>query len=123
MLNIDFPVLNKKETKKNVLKALSKYRLYVYSISEKDRKSIEEGNLVTEKKMERYLYVKGFEEAIENTLNTTEKWIIREGYIKSDEHNWVKMSQMLNLSKTPYYKKRDNAFYRLAYAMAIEVEE
>ncbi|MEB3057511.1 ArpU family phage packaging/lysis transcriptional regulator [Bacillus pseudomycoides] len=122
MLDIELSELNREETKKNVLKALAKYRLYVSSISEKDRKSIEDGCVVAEKKLERYIYIMELEEAVENSLNTIEKRIIREGYIKSTEHSWVKMSQGLSLSKTPYYNKRNKAFYRLAYALGIEVE-
>lgn len=123
MLDIALPVLNKEQTKKNVLQALKKYKLYVSSISKEDREAIKTGYVVPEKKMKRYLYVQEFEEVLENSLNFTEKQIIREGYIEADEHNWIKMSQSLNLSKTPYYKKRDNAFYKLAYAFGIEVEE
>ncbi|MES5944039.1 ArpU family transcriptional regulator [Bacillus cereus group sp. MG6] len=123
MLDIALPVLNKEQTKKNVLQALKKYKLYVSSISEEDRKAIEAGHVVAEKKMKRYLYVQEFEKVLENSLNFTEKQIIREGYIEADEHNWIKMSQSLNLSKTPYYKKRDKAFYKLAYVFGIEVEE
>ncbi|PFA56330.1 ArpU family transcriptional regulator [Bacillus cereus] len=123
MLDIELSGLNRRETKKNVLKALVKYRLYISSICENDRKFIEDGCVVTEKKMERYLYIKEFEEAVENSLNDIEKRIILEGYIKSTEHSWVKMLQILSLSKTSYYNLRNKAFYRLAYALGIEVED
>ncbi|WP_157418545.1 ArpU family phage packaging/lysis transcriptional regulator [Bacillus cereus] len=123
MLDIELPELNQEETKKNVLKALSKYRLYAFSISEKDREAIESGQEITEKKMQRYLYLKEFEKVVESSLNSVEKRIIREGYILSDECNWVKMSNDLNLSKTSYYRLRNKTFYRLANALGIEVEK
>lgn len=123
MLDIALPVLNKEQKKKNVLQALKKYKLYVSSISKEDRKAIEAGYVVAEKKWSDIYMYKSLRGGVENALNFTEKQIIHEGYIEADEHNWIKMSQSLNLSKTPYYKKRDKAFYKLAYAFGIEVEE
>lgn len=123
MLDIKIPELDMEATKANIHQALEKYRLYVLSVTDKDRKDIEDGLEVSEKKRKRYEYIKEFEDAIEHALNVQEQRIIREGYIESKEHNWIVMSQKLRLEKTPYYNKRARAFRRLAYALGIEVEK
>ncbi|EOO04911.1 ArpU family phage transcriptional regulator [Bacillus cereus str. Schrouff] len=123
MLDIKITELDMEATKANIHQALEKYRLYVLSVTDKDRKDIDNGLEVSEKKRKRYKYIKEFEDAIEHALNVQEQRIIREGYIESKEHNWIVMSQKLGLKKTPYYNKRARAFRRLAYALGIEVEK
>lgn len=126
-LDIDVPVVNMEETKKNVLKALNKYRLCRKSLSNEDMKRViaivENGDYQSIEHTENFkqcAFMWKVEEAVGH-LNFIEKQIIREGYMTDDKHNWVKMSQKMNLSKTPYYKQRDKAFEELAKVLRIAV--
>ncbi|ABS23180.1 ArpU family phage packaging/lysis transcriptional regulator [Bacillus cytotoxicus] len=126
-LDIDVPVVNMEETKKNVLKALKKYRLCQNSLSKEDKKRIismvENGDYQSIEHTEEFkqcAFMWKVEDAVSH-LNFIEKQIIQDGYMTADKHNWVKMSQKLNLSKTPYYEKRDKAFERLAKMLKIVV--
>lgn len=46
MLDIALPVLNKEQTKKNVLQALKKYHLFLLSIDERDIERVQDGKVI-----------------------------------------------------------------------------
>ncbi|MDP7981020.1 ArpU family phage packaging/lysis transcriptional regulator [Bacillus multifaciens] len=124
MLDIDLPELNREETKKNVLKALKKYRLFLSNIDEKtiERVYNEETDGISEKIIKRVSYIVDIRKGV-NKLNLYDKQLIELAYLGKEKHSWVKMCRELNMSQPDYYRKRNKALYELAYKLGIEVEE
>ncbi|PGS69282.1 ArpU family transcriptional regulator [Bacillus cereus] len=128
-LDINVPVVNREETKKNVLKALRKYRLCRNNLSDGRKRRIIEmiekddyQSIEHTEEFQQYAFVWKVEDAGDK-LNCIEQQIIREGYMTADKHNWMRMSRKLNVSKTIYYKYRDKAFESLAKRLKIVVYE
>ncbi|MGU3443305.1 ArpU family phage packaging/lysis transcriptional regulator [Bacillus cereus] len=126
-LDINVPVVNKEETKQNVLKALRKYRLCQQTLSDACRQRViervEKGEYQSIEHTEEFqqcAFVWKIEDAVDK-LNCIEQHILREGYMTADKHNWVKMSRKLNVSRTIYYEHRDKAFESLAKKLKIVV--
>ncbi|MGI2733970.1 ArpU family transcriptional regulator [Bacillus cytotoxicus] len=124
MLDIELPELNKEETKKNVLKALKKYRLFLSSITEEiiERVKNDETEGISEKNIKRAEFILDIRKGV-SKLNLYDKQLIELAYLGREKHSWVKMCRVLNMSQPDYYRKRNKALYELAYKLGIEVEE
>ena len=124
MLDIDLPVLNREETKKNVLKALKKYRLFLSNIDEQTIEHLCRGETdgISGKIIKRVVYIMDIRKGV-NKLNLYDKRLIEMAYLGKEKHNWVKMCRELNMSHPDYYRKRNKALYELAYKLGVEVEE
>ncbi|HDW8004465.1 TPA: ArpU family transcriptional regulator [Bacillus cereus] len=105
MLDIELPVLDEKATKKNVLAALYKYRIYLKS---------DKGN------KERKNYIKKMNEALYRLESECDRIIIRKYMFKS-KVNRFELIRELNLSEGDYYRKRNQAFYNYAYELGIDI--
>ncbi|PGS60460.1 ArpU family transcriptional regulator, partial [Bacillus cereus] len=84
-LDIDVPVVNREETKRNVLKALRKYRLCLYNLSDERKRRIiemiekdEYQSIAHTEEFQQCAFVWKVEEAVDK-LNCIELQIIREG--------------------------------------------
>ncbi|MBW3493235.1 ArpU family transcriptional regulator [Bacillus sp. FDAARGOS_1420] len=126
-LDINVPVVNMEETKKNVLKALRKYRLCRNNLSDERAQQIvtmiekdDYQSIEHTEEFQQCAFVWKVEDAVDK-LNYIEKQILCEGYMTADKHNWVRMSRKLNVSKTIYYEHRDKAFESLAKKLKIVV--
>ncbi len=124
MLDIALPVLNKEQTKKNVLQALKKYRLFLSSIDERDIERVQNGKVtgVNKTVLERINYIQEIRKGVEK-LNPWDKQLIELAYLGREKPSWIKMCRILNMSQPDYYRKRNKALFELAYNWGIEVEE
>ncbi|MED0958234.1 ArpU family transcriptional regulator [Bacillus paramycoides] len=124
MLGIVLPVLNKEQTKKNVLQALKKYHLFLSSIDERDIERVQDGKVIGVSKavLERINYIQEIRKGVEK-LNVWDKQLIELAYLGKENPSWVKMCRILNMSQPDYYRKRNRALCELAYRLGIEVEE
>jgi len=124
MLDIALPVLNKEQTKKNVLQALKKYRLFLLNIDERDIERVQDGKVigVSETVLERINYIQEVRKGVEK-LNMLDKQLIELAYLGKEKPSWVKMCRLLNMSQPDYYRKRNKALCELAYKLGIEIEE
>ncbi|ADY20350.1 ArpU family transcriptional regulator [Bacillus paranthracis] len=124
MLDINLPELNREETKKNVLKALKKYRLFLSSVDHRIIERVENGDIdgISEKDIKRAEFILDVRRGV-NKLNLYDKQLIELAYLGREKHSWVKMCEKLNMTQPDYYRKRNKAFYELAYKLGIEVEE
>ncbi|WP_144467663.1 DUF1492 domain-containing protein [Bacillus toyonensis] len=123
MLDIALPVLNKEQTKKNVLQALKKYHLFLSSIDERDINCIQNSKVISMSKttLERINYIQEIRKGVEK-LNAWDKQLIELAYLGKEKPSWVKMCRILNMSQPEYYRKRNKALCELAYKLGIEVE-
>ncbi|PFV57426.1 ArpU family transcriptional regulator [Bacillus cereus] len=124
MLDIALPVLNKEQTKKNVLQALKKYHLFLSSIDERDIERVQDGKVIGMSKtvLERITYIQEIRRGVEK-LDMLDKQLIELAYLGKEKPSWVKMCRILNMSQPDYYRKRNKALCELAYKLGIEVEE
>ncbi|MDC7729680.1 ArpU family phage packaging/lysis transcriptional regulator [Bacillus cereus group sp. MYBK120-1] len=124
MLDIALPVLNKEQTKKNVLKALKKYHLFISSIDEKDIERVQDGKVIGMSKtvLERINYIQEIRKGVER-LDEWDKKLIELAYLGKEKSSWIKMCRVLNMSQPDYYRKRNRALCELAYKLGIEVVE
>lgn len=123
MLDIALPVLNKEQTKKNVLQALKKYHLFLLSIDERDIERVQDGKVigVSETVLERINYIQEIRKGVKK-LDACDKQLIELAYLGKEKPSWVKMCRILNMSQPDYYRKRNRALCELAYKLGIEVE-
>ncbi|MGA5681357.1 ArpU family transcriptional regulator [Bacillus bombysepticus] len=123
MLDIALPVLNKEQTKKNVLQALKKYHLFLSSIDEKDIERVQNGKVIGVSKtlLERINYIQEIRKGVEK-LDAWDKQLIELAYLGKEKPSWIKMCRILNMSQPDYYRKRNKALFVLAYKLGIEVE-
>lgn len=77
MLDIALPVLNKEQTKKNVLQALKKYHLFLSIIDERDIERVQDGKVIGISKtvLERITYIQEIRRGVEK-LNAWDKQLI-----------------------------------------------
>lgn len=124
MLDIALPVLNKEQTKKNVLQALKKYRLFLSNIDERDIERVQNGKVTSMSNtvLERINYIQEIRKGVEK-LNAWDKQLIELAYLGKEKPSWVKMCRILNMSQPDYYRKRNKALFVLAYKLEIEVED
>lgn len=124
MLDIALPVLNKEQTKKNVLQALKKYHLFLSKIDERDIERVQNGKVIGMSKtvLERINYIQEIRKGV-GKLNACEKQLIELAYLGKEKPSWVKMCRILNMSQPDYYRKRNRALCELAYRLGIEVEK
>ncbi|PGO26335.1 ArpU family transcriptional regulator [Bacillus cereus] len=124
MLDIALPVLNKEQTKKNVLQALKKYHLFLSSIDERDIERVQDGKVIGMSKtvLERIDYILEIRKCVEK-LDEWDRQLIELAYLGKEKTSWVKMCRLLNMSQPDYYRKRNKALCELAYKLEIEVEE
>ncbi|HGN6580291.1 ArpU family phage packaging/lysis transcriptional regulator [Bacillus cereus] len=124
MLDIALPVLNKEQTKKNVLQALKKYHLFISSIDETDIERVQDGKVIGMSKtvLERINYIQEIRKGVER-LDEWDKKLIELAYLGKEKSSWVKMCRVLNMSQPDYYRKRNRALCELAYKLGIEVVE
>ncbi|KAB2396775.1 ArpU family transcriptional regulator [Bacillus cereus] len=124
MLDIALPVLNKEQTKKNVLQALKKYHLFLSSIDERDIDRIQndKGGGVSKTVLERINYIQEIRKGV-GKLDAWDRQLIELAYLGKEKPSWIKMCRMLNMSQPDYYRKRNKALCDLAYRLGIEVEE
>ncbi|EOP40061.1 ArpU family phage transcriptional regulator [Bacillus toyonensis] len=124
MLDIALPVLNKEQTKKNVLQALKKYHLFLSSIDERDIERVQDGKVIGMSKtvLERINYIQEIRKGVEK-LDEWDKQLIELAYLGKEKPSWVKMCRILNMSQPDYYRKRNKALFVLAYNLEIEVED
>ncbi|MDM5235328.1 ArpU family transcriptional regulator [Bacillus cereus] len=124
MLDIALPVLNKEQTKKNVLQALKKYHLFLSSIDERDIERVQNGKVIDMSKtvLERINYIQEIRKGV-GKLNMLDKRLIELAYLGREKPSWIKMCRILNMSQPDYYRKRNKALCNLAYKLGIEVEE
>ncbi|MGG0703403.1 ArpU family phage packaging/lysis transcriptional regulator [Bacillus paramobilis] len=122
MLDIALPVLNKKQTKKNVLQALKKYHLFLSSIDEKDIERVQDGKVMGMSKtvLERINYILEIRKGVEK-LDEWDRQLIELAYLGKEKPSWVKICGILNMSQADYYRKRNKALCRLAYNLGIEI--
>lgn len=123
MLDIALPVLDKEQTKKNVLQALKKYYLFLSSIDERDIERVQNGKVIGMSKtvLERIDYIQEIRKGV-GKLNAWDKQLIELAYLGKEKPSWVKMCRILNMSQPGYYRKRNRALCELAYKLGIEVE-
>lgn len=123
MLDIALPVLNKEQTKKNVLQALKKYRLFILNIDERDIERVQNGKVigVSETVLERINYIQEIRKGV-GKLDAWDKQLIELAYLGKEKPSWIKMCRILNMSQPDYYRKRNRALCELAYRLGIEVE-
>lgn len=123
MLDIALPVLNKEQTKKNVLQALKKYHLFLSSIDERDIERVQNGKVISMSKtvLERIDYIQEIRKGV-GKLDAWDKQLIELAYLGKEKPSWVKMCRILNMSQPDYYRKRNKALCELAYRLGIEVE-
>ncbi|RAS94560.1 ArpU family transcriptional regulator [Bacillus cereus] len=105
MLDIELPVLNKEATKKNVLTALHKYRIYLKN---------------NNGKKERSNYIETMDEALYKLESECDRAIIQK-YMSKNKVNRFELIRELNLSEGNYYRKRNQAFYNYAYVLGIDI--
>ncbi|MGH1048592.1 ArpU family phage packaging/lysis transcriptional regulator [Bacillus mycoides] len=124
MLDIALPVLNKEQTKKNVLQALKKYHLFLSTIDERDIECVQNGKVIGVSKtvLERINYIQEIRKGVEK-LDAWNKQLIELAYLGKEKSSWIKMCRILNMSQPDYYRKRNRALCELAYKLGIEVEE
>ncbi|PEK28197.1 ArpU family transcriptional regulator [Bacillus wiedmannii] len=124
MLDIALPVLNKEQTKKNVLQALKKYHLFLSSIDEKDIERVQDGKVIGMSKavLERINYIQEIRKGV-GKMEAWDKQLIELAYLGKEKASWIKMCRILNMSQPDYYRKRNKALCELAYKLAIEVEQ
>ncbi|WP_000884067.1 DUF1492 domain-containing protein [Bacillus cereus] len=124
MLDIALPVLNKEQTKKNVLQALKKYHLFLSSTDERDIERVQDSKVIGISKtvLERINYIQEIRKGVEK-LNMWDKKLIELAYLGKEKPSWVKMCRVLNMSQPNYYRKRNRALFELAYKLGIEVED
>ncbi|WP_161520504.1 DUF1492 domain-containing protein [Bacillus cereus] len=124
MLDIALPVLNKEQTKKNVLQALKKYHLFLSSIDERDIERVQDGKMIGMSKtvLERINYILEIRKGVEK-LDEWDEQLIELAYLGKENPSWVKMCRMLNMSQADYYRKRNKALCKLAYKLGLEAEE
>ncbi|MGE7630531.1 DUF1492 domain-containing protein [Bacillus cereus] len=124
MLDIALPVLNKEQTKKNVLQALKKYHLFLSNIDERDIESVQDGKDIgiSKKLLERINYIQEIRKGVEK-LDAWDKQLIELAYLGKERPSWIKMCRALNMSQPDYYRKRNKALCELAYRLGIEVEK
>ncbi|MEY6553580.1 DUF1492 domain-containing protein [Bacillus cereus] len=122
MLDIALPVLNKEQTKKNVLQALKKYHLFLSSIDERDIERVQDGKVIGMSKtvLERINYILEIRRGVEK-LDAWDRQLIELAYLGKEKSSWVKMCMILNMSQADYYRKRNKALCRLAYNLGIEI--
>lgn len=122
MLDIALPVLNKEQTKKNVLQALKKYHLFLSSIDEKDIERVQDGKVMGMSKtvLERINYILEIRKGVEK-LDEWDRQLIELAYLGKEKPSWVKICRILNMSQADYYRKRNKALCRLAYNLGIEI--
>lgn len=123
MLDIALSVLNKEQTKKNVLQALKKYHLFLSSIEEREIERVQDGKVIGMSKtvLERINYIQEIRKGV-GKLNVWDKQLIELAYLGREKPNWIKMCRILNMSQPDYYRKRNRALCELAYRLGIEVE-
>ncbi|PEA32952.1 ArpU family transcriptional regulator [Bacillus toyonensis] len=123
MLDIALPVLNKEQTKKNVLQALKKYHLFLSSIDESDIERVQNGKVIGMSKtlLERINYIQEIRKGV-GKLDAWDKQLIELAYLGKEKPSWIKMCRILNMSQPDYYRKRNRALCELAYRLGIEVE-
>jgi len=123
MLDIALPVLNKEQTKKNVLQALKKYHLFLSSIDERNIERVQDGKVIGMSKtvLERINYILEIRKGV-GKLDAWDKQLIELAYLGKEKPSWVKMCRILNMSQPDYYRKRNRALVELAYRLGIEVE-
>ncbi|PGS83977.1 ArpU family transcriptional regulator [Bacillus cereus] len=126
-LDIYVPVVNREETKKNVLKALKKYQLCRNTLSDEREQQIvtmiendDYQSIERTEEFQQYAFIWKVEDAV-GKLDGIEQQIIREGYMTADKHNWMRMVRKLSVSKTSYYEQRDKAFEKVATQLKIAV--
>ncbi|MCU7668185.1 ArpU family phage packaging/lysis transcriptional regulator [Bacillus thuringiensis] len=124
MLDIALPVLDKEQTKKNVLQVLKKYHLFLSSIDERDIDRIQNDKVIGVSKtvLERINYIQEIRKGV-GKLDALDKQLIELAYLGREKPSWVKMCRVLNMSQPDYYRKRNKALCELAYKLGIEVEE
>lgn len=122
MLDIALPVLNKEQTKKNVLQALKKYHLFLSSIDERDIERVQNGKVIGMSKtvLERINYIQEIRKGV-GKLDAWDKQLIELAYLEKEKFSWIKMCRILNMSQADYYRKRNKALCRLAYNLGIEI--
>ncbi|MCU5742460.1 DUF1492 domain-containing protein [Bacillus cereus] len=122
MLDIALPVLNKEQTKKNVLQALKKYHLFLSSIDERDIERVQDGKVIGMSKtvLERINYIQEIRKGVEK-LDEWDRQLIELTYLGKEKPSWVKACRILNMSQADYYRKRNKALCRLAYNLGIEI--
>lgn len=91
MLDIALPVLNKEQTKKNVLQALKKYHLFLSSIEERDIERVQDGKVIGMSKtvLERINYIQEIRKGV-GKLNTWDKQLIDLAYLGKEKPSWIK---------------------------------
>ncbi|HHZ5402711.1 TPA: ArpU family phage packaging/lysis transcriptional regulator [Bacillus cereus] len=123
MLDIALPVLDKEQTKKNVLQALKKYHLFLSCIDERDIERVQNGKVIGMSKtlLERINYIQEIRKGLEK-LDAWDKQLIELAYLGKEKPSWIKICRILNMSQPDYYRKRNKALCELAYRLGIEVE-
>ncbi|WP_087095092.1 ArpU family transcriptional regulator, partial [Bacillus cytotoxicus] len=77
---------------------------------------------ISEKNIKRAEFILDIRKGV-SKLNLYDKQLIELAYLGKEKHSWVKMCRVLNMTQGDYYRKRNKAFYELAYKLGIEVEE
>ncbi|MCJ7988934.1 ArpU family transcriptional regulator [Priestia sp. OVS21] len=139
-LSFNLPKINREETKKIVETALEKYRMYLLAIPETRIPKItatyslvppsltnafhsatEDAAIYTvDYERERDQYLKRMQQAV-NRLSYKERQIIIERYISFEEKFDYEVYNEIGMSERGYYRVKGKAFYKLAFALKVEV--
>lgn len=138
-LQFNLPEIDRDSTKQAVEKALETYRLYALQVS-LDRQpaitasysftppsarlpssSTEQAALANvEYEQERLKYINWIVNAV-NRLSKTERMIIHKRYLSDDEMFDYQIYNEMCISERNYYRMKARTFYKLAFALKIEV--
>jgi ArpU family phage transcriptional regulator len=139
-LSFQLPEIDREETKKRVEAALEKYRFYLVTIPEERLPKVtatyslvppahtnafhSSTESVAIKKAdferERDEYMERIRRAV-NRLNKMERELIIKRYMTLEEPYDYEVYNEMGISESKFYRIREKAFYKLAFALRIEV--
>ncbi|WP_026572486.1 ArpU family phage packaging/lysis transcriptional regulator [Bacillus sp. UNC438CL73TsuS30] len=141
-LQFILPKIDEKKTKEAVEAALEKYRMYLLSVTEEKVPKITasyslqppaftnefhspvESAAIDKVDMERERenYIEWIRRAV-NRLNFKERELIIKRYLEDEELFDYELYNEMRMSERKYYRLKARAFYKLAFALKIEVYE
>lgn len=141
-LKFILPEINREKTKEAVEAALEKYRMYLLSIPEEKVPKVtatyslqppaftNEFHSPTESAVidkvdlerEREKYIEWIRKAI-NKLNYKERELIVKRYLEEEEMYDYELYNQMGMSERKFYRLKARVFYKLAFALKIEIYE
>jgi ArpU family phage transcriptional regulator len=141
-LQFMLPQIDREKTKEAVEAALEKYRMFLLSVPEEKvpkvtasysllppaftnafHSPIEDAVIdKVDKEKEREQYIEWVRKAI-NKLNFKEREMIVKKYLEDDELYDYELYNEMGMSERKFYRLKSRVFYKLAFALKIEVYE